>query len=286
MNHITQWLQFFERLSCFYREMFMLPLWYKYPNHTTDIWESLAIFLEGYAFERQGRRPDYFPAAVDALFYCKQQNDNNFVPTVINNMIWQKFSQSLNNQNLNPKNNPLYPSTEDPNNLQNINKRPSVIEFIINQNIVRNNLTLTSYLQNRIVQNNLNDVFNSLISIRGIGNKVASFFLRDLTDVMQINLTNIQHRKLLQPIDIWVERVVKILSNNQHLNRAKVADWLFKFSIENNVSPERVNMGIWFFCSIIIVSEYKLNQVLNKLNTAQDIANNYRNRLRNICNQC
>ena len=83
MNNIRQWLEFFEQMSCFYRQGVSL-LWNKYPNHTEDIWDSLAIFLEGYAFERQGRRPDYFHAAIDALFICKKQNNSNLNSKVAN----------------------------------------------------------------------------------------------------------------------------------------------------------------------------------------------------------
>ena len=83
MKRIREWLQFFEQVSCFYREMHMLPSWRKYPDHLSDIWDSLAIFL-GYAFERQGRRPDYSPAAIDALLCCRQQNNGDFTQNIVN----------------------------------------------------------------------------------------------------------------------------------------------------------------------------------------------------------
>ncbi len=121
MNHVQQWFQFFQDVSCFYREMFMLPLWNKYPNHTTNVWDSLAIFLEGYAFERQGKRPDFSHAAVDSLFYCQQQSNGIFNENIINN-IWQRFSQLLNNTRLNHRNNPLYPSIN-----------PTTFETLINR---------------------------------------------------------------------------------------------------------------------------------------------------------
>jgi len=283
MNHIQQWLQFFQDVSCFFREMFMLPLWRKYPNHSRDIWDSLAVFLEGYAFERQGRRPDFFHAGVDALIYCRQQN-NNFNQNVIN-MIWQHFSQLLNNQGLNPKNNPLYPST-NPNNLRNLNQSYSLIEVVINNNIHQNS-TFTSYLHTLITQNqNAQPAFNLVKDIRGIGGKIASFFLRDLVDVMTINLQNVQNRQLLQPIDVWVERSVRILSNNPHLNRQQVANWIVNNSLANNLNPERINMGIWFFCSQIVISEYRLNRILRNFNAAQNLLIDYRNRIRNVCLIC
>ena len=285
MNGIQQWLQFFEQVGCFHREMYMLPLWRKYRNHPTDIWDSLSIFLEGYAFERQGRRPDYSHAGVDALLYCRHRYNNNFTQNLVS-CIWQRFSQLLNNQRLNHRNNPLYPST-NPNNLQNISQSPSVIEVVLRNGIIQQNLTFTTFLQNQIIQSkNVRDVFRLVKGIRGIGDKVAPLYLRDLVDVMNIPLNNIQDRHLLQPIDIWVERTVKILTNNQAMNRNQVATWIVNSSRQYEVNPQRINMGIWFFCSNIAGSEYKLRNTLNNLNIAQNLVNNFRANIKNVCNNC
>src|SRR5574341_639394 len=112
MNVNQQWLQLFENVSCFYRYMLLLPLWNKYRNYQNDIWDSLSIFLEGYAFERQGRRPDYFHVAVDSLIHCKQKNNLN---QRVVGCVWTNFRQLLNNQNLNHRNNSLYPSSNPDN---------------------------------------------------------------------------------------------------------------------------------------------------------------------------
>ena len=262
----------------------MLPLWKKYPNHSNDVWSSLSIFLEGYAFERQGRRPDYSHAAVDALILCRQNN-----PVLNPNSsltLWKLFSYLLNNQKLNCRNNPLYPST-NPNNLSNFNpSKPSLIEAII-QVILPTNLTLTSYLKDLINRNrDIHSAYDLLTRIRGIGNKIASFFLRDLTNIMGINLQNIKNRHFLQPIDIWVDRTIKIIAKNSSLKKWQIADWILNNSLRNQISPEKVNMGIWFFCSQIITSEYRLKKALNNFHYAQSLLNSYRNTLNNVCNNC
>jgi len=287
MNTIQKWFQLFEDVSCFYREIFMLPLWKKYPNHATDIWDSLGIFLEGYAFERQGRSPDYAHAAVDALFSCKKDN-GTFNQNVIVN-IFQKFCQLLNNQNLNINNNCLNPK-------QNSQQNNSVIQVVLNK-IMKSNLTLTSYLIKLINESNdIKPAFDLLISIRGIGDKIASFYLRDLIDAMNITLSNqtnqtnqIQNRNLLQPIDVWVERTVKFLYNlynNQNISKNQIANWIVETSCQNNVNPERINMGIWFFCSNIVKSEYRLNATLGNPGNAQILVNDFRNSVRNVCQNC
>ena len=279
MNNIQRWLQFFEQNSCLFRERYMLPHWRKYSNYITDIWDSLAIFLEGYAFERQGRRPDYSPVAVDALFYCKKRNNSNMRENVAYD-IWQHFAQLLNNQRLNPRMNPLYPR-------QTPHQKPSIIQLVLDNEIVQQNLTYATYFQNQIDQsNNIQNAFDLLKSVRGIGDKIASLYLRDLVDVMNIPLDNIQNRYLLQPIDIWVERTVKILTNNQEMNRNQIANWIVSASIKHDINPEQVNMGMWFFASNLVLSEYKLRATLKNLNNAQDLVNDFKTRIRNIYRHC
>jgi len=281
MSDNQQWLQLFEQISCFYRQMLLLPNWGKYPNHSRDIWDSLAIFLGEYAFERQGRHPDYFHAAVDALFWCKQENNGNLTHNVISD-IWQRFSKLLKNHKLNKKNNPLYPNIEPDN--KRFSKEPSVIEVVINRNITP---SFTTYLQNQINQGgNIQNAFNLLKSIRGVGDKVASLYLRDLVDIMNISLNNMQDRFLLQPIDIWVKRTVNNLAANQNMNKEEVAEWVVKTATGYNINPECVNMGIWFFCSQVVKSEYKLNMALADFNSAQKLVNDFRKRIQNVCQNC
>lgn len=278
MNGVQQWLQLFQDVSCFYRQMLMIPLWNKHHNYQNHIVGSLAVFLEGYAFERQGRRPDYFHVAVDSLFYCNQQNTLNAT------CIWNRFKLLLNNQNLNHRNNPLYPSN-NPDNIKNINNRKvSVIEAALS---VQNNIPLSNHLGNLITQNNnINQAFIYLKTIRGIGDKIASFYFRDLVVTLLINLTNIQNRQLLQPIDIWVERSIKYLTGNQSMNKTQIANWIVVNSLKYHLNPEYINMGIWFYGALIASSEYRLNQSLQNINMAQSLINDFRSRINNACQNC
>jgi len=58
--------------------------------------------LEGYAFERQGRRSDYFHVGVDALLDCKRQSRNKLTEETAD-VVWQRFSQLLGYRGLNPE---------------------------------------------------------------------------------------------------------------------------------------------------------------------------------------
>lgn len=275
MNNIQQWLQLFQDVSCFYRQMLMIPLWNKYPDYKKNVVDSLAIFLEGYAFERQGRRPDYFHVAVDSLIHCS----NALTPICV----WNNFKQLLNNQRLNHRNNPLYPSN-NPDNIQNINNKMSVIEVLSS---FQKPVTLSQNIYNLIKLNkNMIQSFNFLKTIRGIGNKIASFYLRDLVVVLNLNLSNIQNRVLLQPIDIWVERTVTYLAGNQNMNKTQVANWIVTNSLQYNLNPEYINMGIWFYCSLIANSEYRLSQSLQNVNVAHSLVKDFSLRIKNVCKKC
>ncbi len=275
MNGVPQWLQLFQDVSCLYCQMFMIPLWNKYSDYQNNIVDSLAIFLEGYAFERQGRRPDYFHVAVDSLIRC-----NNDLTAIC---VWNNFKQSLNNQRLNHRNNPLYPSS-NPDNIQNINNKMSVIEVVSR---FQNPVTLSQNIYNLIIQNNdIIQSFNFLRAIRGIGNKITSFYLRDLVVVLRLNLTNVQNRDLLQPIDIWVERTVQHLTGNQNITRTQVANWIVTNSLHYNFSPEYINMGIWFYCVLIANSEYRLSRSLQNIDMAQSLIDDFRSRINNVCQNC
>ena len=314
MNSTKLWLRFFEQVSCYYKQG-MLLLWKEYPSHTADIWDSLAIFLEGYTFERQGRRPDYFHAAVDALLDYKKDNvglNQNDAA----DKIWNRFSELLNGHKLNHQNNPLCPrgskySTKHKGKKKN-HETPqlSVIQIVSDNKNIQNKFFPT-HLKEEIVKDDIKSVFCLLKSIQGVVDKTASFFLRDLSNIMEIDLSKTQkNRHLLQPIDIWVARTVisldenkfsylkekiknKSNSNNKdklnNKDKKDLAERIVHESGRNAANPELVNMGIWYFCSQIATSEYRLNRVLENLSDlskAKSLAHKHVMRIKNACKNC
>lgn len=307
MNGVQQWLRFFEQVSCFCKEAIFLS-WNEYPNHTTDIWDSLAIFLEGYAFERQGRKPDYSHAAVDALLRYKREHNGNMSNNIAKD-IWSRFSKLLNNQKLNYQNNPLCPQgtnytkkykTEESRDYT--TSKPSIMKVVFDD-MAPQRLSFTNYFRNKITED-IQDAHKSLKTIQGIGDKIASLFLRDLAHIMEIDLSKTQNRHLLQPIDIWVARTVISLDENEfsylkekmkngrslnNKDKVKLAKWIVRQSEGNVANPELVNMGIWYFGSQIAISEYRLNKVLEDLNVlrrAISLAHKHAMWIKNACKNC
>ena len=188
-------------------------------------------------------------------------------------LLWQAFSQRLNNINLNAKNNPLYPST-NPDNIEGLADSPSLLEVVLQNNLQQ--VSLTDHLNSQIQENNnVQPAFQLISAVRGIGGKIASFFLRDLVIIYQLDLSPVNGRYLLQPIDVWVQRTISQLANIPANQKQRIAEWIVETSIQHNVNPELVNMGVWFFCSTIVVSAYRLQSILSDLQLAQQLAHHY-----------
>lgn len=67
MKDISTILRFLARLGDLYEARFLKPLWNRYPDRESDDWDALTLFLEGYAFARQGIPNDFIHAAWDAI---------------------------------------------------------------------------------------------------------------------------------------------------------------------------------------------------------------------------
>jgi len=288
-------MKFFEDIGCLYRAS-MHVSWNRYPNYKSDIWDLLAIFLQGYAFERQGRKPDYFDVAVDALYDCKARNHERFSNKIISE-IWSRFCELLNDNNLNHQNNPLCPKgTKYTKNFK-IGKKSfytskaSLIEVIIYNDLIEKKFTLTSYIQHSILEKkDISHVFNMLTSIQGINKKISSFYLRDLVDVLKIPLNTVKNRHLLQPVDIWVRRTIGVLSNNKKIKEShgeldeEISEWIVNHC--NNVNPEQVGMGIWLFGSEIAGSTYRLEQSLKNYALAFDLVDIFKKQIKDRYHNC
>ena len=148
-------------------------------------------------------------------------------------------------------------------------------------------VTLVQRIHNLINDNrDITQSFRFLETIRGIGDKIASFYLRDLVVTFNLNLASVQNRWLLQPIDIWVKCTVKALAGNQNMNKQQLANWIVSNSLQYNSNPEHINMGIWFYCALIANSEYRLVQSLQNINMAHSLINEFRSRINDVCQNC
>lgn len=250
-DKIEQWFKFFEYTGNIYAARYMYPVWNAYPKYYEDVWDSLCIFLEGYAFERQGASPNYHHAAIDSLLKYKKINEqlkSNEAPK----KIWENFCKILNNDKLNELRNPLL--------FCNSEKSPYSVITIAK---TFEEQTFSEYFATQIKNDKIKDAHNKLKEIRGVNDKIASFYLRDLVCIKQIDLSKINNnRDLLQPIDTWVKETCKDLFNNNNIKKTQLAECITKISLKFEINPEKVNMGMWFFGSNIVESKYRLKTLL------------------------
>lgn len=261
MNEVSTVLQFLARLSYLYEGRFLKPLWNKYPDREHNDWGALSIFLEGYAFARQGAPSDFAHAACDSI----QEMIADGITIASSHTagkLWITFSALLRNTDLNYANNPLCPKgTEYEHRYRGTARatrtsRSSILEFLARCE----STNIVAYAKQNLEQENVRTVHQQLSTeINGIGNKIASFFLRDVATFYHILPSKDRH--LLQPIDVWVRRISGQLMGRQTSDEG-IAIWIVQEAAKCGVSPEAVNQGMWYFGSQIGGSEYRVSRAL------------------------
>lgn len=248
--------QRFAGLSPVHCKRFVKPLWEQYPSCETDTWDALCLFLKGYAFERQGRPPDYGPAAADAIAIVKTKSRDEELKEEHVSEVWNEFRGLLSANKLNEANNPLCPKGTSYNRGSKATRKESVLEFLLRISPRGSQLNILMYAKNKLANDQLAELHGEIREINGIGPKIASLFLRDVAIYYGISCSRDRH--LLQPIDIWVRRIVRELGgpvddpNKQDAEVGRKAQrWIVEESGRASVNPEKVNQGMWYFATQI-----------------------------------
>lgn len=233
-------LALFVELSILYRARFQNRLWSKYSRSDEDRIAAACLFLEGYAFERQGRDPAYAEAAVAAIekAIAKDQTEQG---CYIGQTVRNEFLNLLTTRKPNLKLNPLDHREERGCNC--------LWCAFYGENII-------AIAKESLVNGEVKPFWERLQRIRGIGPKIASLFLRDVA--VRYGLAPGTDRHLLQPIDVWVRRTVRCMAKRDMLTDEDVARWI----VDNCEESELANQGIWYFGSQIAQSEFRLRRAL------------------------
>jgi hypothetical protein len=235
--------------------------------------EALAQFASGYAFERQGRSPSYGAIAgkvIRALAPTPSFWEDPDAPK----RIWDQFCSELGGLPSNPKVNPLcckgwsYTTKRG----TKTTSQPSAVEFA--QRLTEHNYNLVGWVTAQLKQDQVQDAHRQLCGINGIGEKIASFFLREAAWCFDV--TPSRDRALLQPIDVWVRRAVERMDPTVSKDHR---EWIVEKSNDAGVLPEAVNAGLWYLGAIIAGSQYRLFEVLNRPEQAERLVNEHIERL-------
>ncbi len=147
---------------------------------------------------------------------------------------------------------------------------------IINQLTSNNILNITVYVRDLISCGNTAGAYNFMKEIRGIGEKIASFYLRDIVYLARLDEGNISDLHLLQPMDTWLEQTLKILfSSDVPKNLQQKQRLIVNLCNESEVSSISFNQGAWVLGSQIAGEFEAFKRALTNYDCAQEIIKNH-----------
>jgi hypothetical protein len=78
--------------------------------------------------------------------------------------------------------------------------------------LARNKITnLAIEIKNLLIEYQTRKAYNLLNSIREIGPKIASLYMRDIVYLGKIDESDIRDAFVLQPIDTWIDQILDII---------------------------------------------------------------------------
>ncbi len=141
--------------------------------------------------------------------------------------------------------------------LQNGTDLLMVLDTLNFMSISSDKTNLYKYFNDLIKQNKIDVAYSELNKLSGIGDKISTFFLRDVAIMNSYNLAE-NLVKYVFPVDTWVAQITSLLADKQF--SAERPNEIKKYFIENyseNNLP-LIAAGIWFlgFNSLSIAIEY------------------------------
>ncbi|TAH52549.1 MAG: hypothetical protein EYC68_07180 [Chloroflexota bacterium] len=273
----------FEKIALFHVGRFAQPSFDDYLMSEQHDWAALKLFVRGYAFEHSGRVP-LFPLLAEEI--CSELSVQGWELRKSKTAAeaWERFKKSAKAYKLNPMNNPLAPRDIEfrQRGKKHRTQGCSAIEFVCDAD----RGDIISWTRT-MLNNRVREAHSDLISINGIGNKIASLWLRDVAVRFGVMPYDKDDRWLLFPVDIWVRRIVAILTPNKKFkNDEDVAKWCVKECGET-FSPEKVNMGFWYFGAQIAETEDLMKKALkdNQLKRFDELVSEHHRRLRGAVKQ-
>jgi len=270
----SQFFQLFAQLGILFQARFLRPLWQKHSSRDTDDWEAVSIFLTGYAFERQGAKPDYRHVAADVVSGLARQGCP-LIHASTAQKVWEVFCKTSGGARLNYANNPLCPQathyTRKTGAATTYSK--SLIEFLRALSKSGLGANIVVFAKTGLQSDYTADVHHAIQDINGIGSKIASLFLRDIA--VMYNVFPAKDRHLLQPVDVWVKRAFEKLTPRGRPDIETIQRGIVEEATRTGISPEAVNQGMWYFSSQVADSEYRLSKALSDLGYARSLLREY-----------
>ncbi len=227
--------------------------------------EGLAVFLQHYAFERSGAPRYYSQYASEAVrAYQEEKPQSDF-----KDIVWNNFLRLLDGKPPNDKHNPLNPSNEG---------KQSITSLVLS--VEQYNYNIIQWARDNLNNGQPSKVFDELCGVRGIGEKIASFFLRDVAGAFMMDELGLDAARYLQPMDIWTKRGSRALA--MQINRSglykneELAKIIVEVSQIAGVRPSLLNTGLWVFGALFMQEEAKFLQALTSPEEFRHFLTKYR----------
>lgn len=216
---------------------------------SSDWRKALGHFLEGYAYEHQGRSPFFSRWAVQALDGSPSAYpDANFEAEV-----WQEFVNLAGERPVNLRLNPLASRGSGP-----------ITICALVRSLDKFNYNLASWACELMSAGRIEEVCVSLQTVRGIGPKIASFYLRDVAEGFEIDEALVGNKALLQPIDIWTRRGATALGRlaDEPIPDQRAAEVIIRASEMVGVRSTLTNVGLWFLGAQLVRDADRFQELL------------------------
>lgn len=220
-------------------------------------WHEALIHFKDYAYERNisGAAFVYREIAGQVLESLKTRTHWRY-DLEDEEKVWDAFKNKCEAKGVKPndKVDPLKPSDGE---------KVSLVKFVCD---IKNqdNETVAEWAFKMLDGNRIDEAHRKLKKVWGVGDKIASFYLRDIFWLGHNLKPNpgkyIENDYLLQPIDIWVDRGAKALGHKQ-TSKTSIAKFIRSFEKGNGLPVGGANIGLW-----VLGSNY-----LRDLGTFEDI---------------
>lgn len=268
------WLQFFARLSPFYRALELEPIWgERFEAHREDPWTSLGLFLYGYGLGRGPGSAYDAGAGAKALSLAREHGPFPGGGAAAERT-WELLAAISRREITNPRGHPLYPAS-DPDDLG-VRPSPSLVEMRFVGDVTGYRACLTDFASSLLARDDLSTVFDLLTGVRGVGRTRAGSFLRDLA-VWDDRATSSDARTV-EPADDHVRRCATLLAAGTD-DAADAGGWLLDRSEADGLSAHRVSAGMTYFATRLAGDPYRLEQCLTDIDRAERLVHEHRERL-------
>ena len=230
----------------------------KYKQQFQNGYQALKVFLDTYAYARQGAAAAYPQIAHECIAEFYDNGQKWHTPTSKEaDKLWKLYKNKAllfglvkeNKARVNEQRNPMSP-------------RKGIIKILALEKLPADNIAC--YIRNNLNKKNVHNAHKFLLSIRGIGDKIASFYMRDIAYFAKIDGNSLGEKMyLLQPIDTWLNQILLILFKSHTPKNLNMKQKLImKLCREAGVSTISFNQGAWLFGSQIAENYANLETAL------------------------